>query len=143
MRTSTAFVSVALLVAPVSARRGQKCRPESRCVNSPDNGLHQSSQFLPLDNLTHGLTVTSGDRFVYQDGMRYAKPGTLECLYGHTDLDNSRAANDEPKRCGSTGWGCGYKIEYHFCTCSARRAHGDRRARGLSPLLSPPPRRAL
>lgn len=116
MRLTLRTLLIVLSAACITAR-GRKCRPESRCVNSPDQGLSQDSEFLPLDN----FSATALEVYYYQDGMaRYAMPGTRRCLYGHTDVANSRKPNNEATQCGSTGWGCGYRKHFEFCTCVSR-----------------------
>ena len=68
-------VVFAALVAAVHARG--RCRPETRCINSPDEGLTDVSEFFMPTN------ATAAEMAIYQQGVdRYSVQGSVgrRCL---------------------------------------------------------------
>ena len=60
------------------ARGRGKCSPETRCTNSPDEGLSSTSEFLPP---TGASPCCALELAAYKAGMNYSIPGTqLQCL---------------------------------------------------------------
>lgn len=63
---------------------GSGCFPQTRCVNSPDEGVNRFSEFYAPPHATPEQLA------LYNSGLQYSTPGkamgTVHCLYGHTDL---------------------------------------------------------
>ena len=70
MSRNTTFLALALLTYATHVHARGRCTPETRCRNSPDGGLSESSEFLPPENATAAQLQT------FLAGMQYAvKPG--------------------------------------------------------------------
>ena len=107
-------VQLTLLLVPVVHGRG-KCSPETRCTNSPDEGLSSTSEFLPPTG------ASPLELAAYKAGMNYSIPGTQQCLYGHVDLEGSSMTLEDTRICPLKDGGmCGLVIDYYVCTCASR-----------------------
>jgi len=103
-----------VLAVPVVHGRG-KCTPETRCTNSPDEGLSSTSEFLPPTG------ASPSELAAYKAGMNYSIPGTEQCLYGHVDLEGSSMTLEDTRTCPLKDGGmCGLVIDYYVCTCASR-----------------------
>ena len=119
-----------LLLVPGAYGRG-KCNPETRCLNSPDEGLSESSRFPPPN-------VSSAQLAIYEAGMEFAIKGTQRCEHGHVDLEGADLPLDEMRKCplNRDDGSCGWVISYYHCTCVSREqalaTHRTRASRRLS-----------
>ena len=108
-------VVFAALVAAVHARG--RCRPETRCINSPDEGLTDVSEFFMPTN------ATAAEMAIYQQGVdRYSVQGSVgrRCLHGHLDL--AGAQTNETRPCERAEGYCGWNVAFHMCTCVSPEA---------------------
>ena len=103
-----------LLVNEVCARG--KCSPETRCLNSPDFGVSDSSTFFapvgahPSDISTYNLGMNANNTIT---------PG--RCKYGHTDIAGSTMSlAGTVRKCPLDGGTCGWSINWYNCTCVSR-----------------------
>ena len=101
-----------LLVQEVNARG--RCSPETRCSNSPDLGLSETSSFFPPPN------ASNFDLSIYNEGMQFAVPGTQRCMYGHMDLAGAAMPLRDTRQCPKNDGYCGFSIAYYNCTCVSR-----------------------
>ena len=99
-----------------------RCIPETRCSNSPDEGLTDKSIFMPPKD------ASSADLQLYWEPMQDgAIPGSCEddgkcqCIYGHIDLKGSTMSLEETRDCPMLEDGyCGWSVTKHVCTCATK-----------------------
>lgn len=117
-------LSVCILLDSVSARG--RCRPETRCINSPDEGLSDSSEF------TTPVNVSTSEMNIWIAQMaEYSTPGInggRKCMHGHTNLEGTTLPLSETRMCtlpSEQDW-CGWSVAPHVCTCvSSQRAKAN------------------
>ena len=114
MSRNTTFLALALLTYATHVHARGRCTPETRCRNSPDGGLSESSEFLPPENATAAQLQT------FLAGMQYAVNGTSRCLYGHEDLAGAVLSMADTRSCPKGDGYCGWVIDYFDCTCAPR-----------------------
>ena len=130
------YLLLVALSAPMQVIARRRCEPETRCINSPDLGLSETSSFfLPTeapDGSGGRRTVNAEELALYRAGMAWRKyepatpHGTDEgtCQYGHIDLlgtEKPLAESERDQKCYDyEGLTCGFQVTEFLCTCASR-----------------------